>query len=438
MTQAREPRTLLEALVRQQQLTWKEAARKVSDASADHEGRAAITLTDRHLARLAKRERGGSPNPATCRALQYAFGHPVVELLGPYRFAGDLIVASSAMPDATSANPHREVLTMAADRAQKFALNLPGMADITMEQVIEGVRDLALAYPTRPLSEVLGHLVSVQETIFSLLEQPQRPNHGGQLYFLAGVVGGMLAKASHDLADPSAALTQSRTAYLCAEQADHNGLRAWISGLQSLISYWAARPHEAIRYAQRGGEFARRAHSTASVWLAANEARAWGRLGNENEAKAAIQRAEDSWSGVQPDDLDELGGIATFSRSRHLYYAAEALAWLPAQASLAEDYSVQAVAAYADTAAPDWAFGDQAGSHSDLAIARIALDELEGAAEAILPVLQLPPDQRIGGIIKSAQHVQATLIRSPIAEESRELQEQIEAFTHTPVRAIAQ
>jgi hypothetical protein len=269
-----------------------------------------------------------------------------------------------------------------------------------------------------------------------LLEQPQRPNHGRHLYFLAGVVGGMLAKASHDLANPTAALTQSRTAYLCAEQADHHGLRGWISGIQSLVSYWAGRPHEAIRYAQRGAAFVARSGNTTAVWLPANEARAWARLGDVDQARSAIERAESAWGVVHPDELDELGGLATFSRPRQLYYAADALAWLPTRAGPAEDYSAQAVDAYADSTNPDWAFGDQAGSHCDLAIARIARGELDGAIEAVDPVLALPTDQRNNGIIKSALHVHTALIHSALASDSRELQERIEAFSRTPTQSL--
>lgn len=436
MTESGEPRTLLEALIRQRQLTWDEAARIVTDAAKERERRP-MSMTGRHLARLARRERESNPMPATARALQYAFGHPVADLLAPLAAAGDVVITSEvAVVSAVSSAPDREVLALAADRAQHFALNLPGLSDLSMEQVVEAVRDLALAYPARPLSEVLSHLVSTQSTIFELLERPQRPSHGRQLYMLAGVVGGMLAKASHDLGDPSAALTQSRTAFLCAEQADHHGLRAWISGLQSLVSYWAGRPHESIRYAQRGTEFALRAGSTAAVWLPASEARAWARLGDAEQTRAAIQRAEDAWSTVRPDELDELGGLATFSRPRQLYYAADALAWLPAQAAEGERYSEQAVAAYADPASPDWAFGDQAGSRCDLAIARISSGELDGAAEALAPVLDLPVELRTNGIVKSAQYVHGALTRSGNAGAGAELQERIEYWAKTPVQSV--
>jgi hypothetical protein len=162
-------------------------------------------------------------------------------------------------------------------------------------------------------------------------------------------------------------------------------------------------------------------------------------LGNAAEARAAIDRAERAWdTATSEDELDQMGGIATFTRSRQLYYAADALSWLPSEAEAAEAYSGQAVAAYADESAPDWAFGDAAGSRADLAVARVYRGELDGAAEAIGPVLDLPPEQRIRGIISSARHVHDALARSGRAGDAAaaDLEEQIEVFSRTPARAL--
>jgi hypothetical protein len=142
------------------------------------------------------------------------------------------------------------------------------------------------------------------------------------------------------------------------------------------------------------------------VWLPVSAAHAYAALGNAERAKTAITAAEEAWQHVQPDEMDELGGICTFNQSRTLYYAADALAWLPSEAERAEDYSARAVDAYANRNDPARAFGDQAGSHADLAIAHVARRELEGAAEALAPVLDLPPEQRINGIIHSVQRGQ--------------------------------
>ncbi|MFB7982983.1 hypothetical protein [Streptomyces vinaceus] len=371
------------------------------------------------------------------RVLQSMFGMPLEELLAPW--AGSLpavdeptgLILASGEPTAD-----RELIEMAARRAKSFAFTA-GQTDLTadvMEQVHADVQNLAMDYPQRPLSELLPDLITTQDTIYTLLEQQRRPAQARQLYFLAGVTGGLLAKASHDLADPHAALTQARTAFVCADQADHNGLRAWIRGVQSLVSYWAGRTRESVRYAQSGAEFA--AVNSSSVWLPMNEARAHAALGNANAARAAIERAERAWDLVQEDEVDELGGLCLFGRTRQIYYAAEALSWLPSQSSIANDYATRAVAAYEDSSSPEWAFGDQAGARSALAITRIQMGELEGATEAVTPVLDLAPEQRINGIVNATQRVHRALRDSPLAEDASGLQEQIEAFTRTPLKSL--
>ncbi|MFD5891129.1 hypothetical protein ACFWHQ_34910 [Streptomyces sp. NPDC060334] len=429
-----DPRTTLEFLLRQQPRTYDEIV-------ADFERLAAklgedVTLSARHLRRLARGERA-STTPVTRRVLQQMFGRPLDELLAPW--AGALpavdeptgLVLTTGRPTAD-----RELIEMAARRAKAFAFTA-GQTDLTadvMEQVHADVQSLAMDYPQRPLSDLLPDLITAQDTIYSLLEQQRRPAQGRQLYFLAGVTGGLLAKASHDLADPHAALTQARTAFVCADNADHNGLRAWIRGIQSLVSYWAGRTRESVRYAQSGAEFA--AVNSSSVWLPMNEARAHAALGDAHAARAAIERAERAWDSVQEDEVDELGGLCLFGRTRQIYYAAEALSWLPSQSTAANEYAVRAVAAYEDDSSPEWAFGDQAGARSALAITRIQMGELEGATEAVAPVLDLAPEQRINGIINCTQRVHQALRDSPLARDASSLQERIETFTRTPLKSL--
>jgi hypothetical protein len=376
----------------------------------------------------------------TRRILQAMFGRPLDDLLQPLSPGSGLTPSGPRLLVATQDGLDREleVVCMAAQRAQEFGL-IAGETNLSqgsLDRLADAAHELATAYPQRPLPELLNDLVIAQDTLYSLLEGRQQPNLTRQLYLLAGVVGGLLAKASHDLSDSHAALTQARTAFLCAENADHNGLRAWVRGLQALVAYWAERPHESIRYAQSGAEYAARSGNTATVWLPVSEARAWAAIGNTSETHAALERAERAWDAVRLDEMDELGGICTFGRARQLYYAADALAWLPSEAAEGERYSAQAVQAYADATGPEWAFGDQAGSHADLAIARIARNELEGAAHAVRPVLELPPEQRMNGIVISLKRVHKALSRSPLGTEGRALQEQIEMFTRTPLRSI--
>ena len=341
------PRTQLEYLLWQRDQTYEEVVAEFAKL-ARALGEPA-TLTSRHLRRLASGERNGV-TPVTRRVLQTMFSRPAEDLLAPYGHSGDLapVTRGLVVPRPTATTPE-EMLILAAQRARKFAL-LAGqgeLADETLDQIYDDVRQLVSAYPQRPLATILGDLVTAQDTVFTLLENRRRPAHARQLYLLGGLLGGMLAKASHDTADPQTALTQSRTAYLCADQADHDGLRAWVRGLQALITYWDGRLNESVRYAQQGAQFAERSSSTAAVWLPVSEARAWAALGNVAATQRAIERAEGAWDNVHGDELDELGGMCKFSRARQLYYTADALAWLPAEAGQAQDYATQAVTAYA-------------------------------------------------------------------------------------------
>ncbi|MGH3937979.1 MAG: hypothetical protein ACRDTG_04980 [Pseudonocardiaceae bacterium] len=134
---------------------------------------------------------------------------------------------------------------------------------------------------------------------------------------------------------------------------------------------------------------------------------------------------------MQPDALDILGGICTFSRPSQLYYATEALAWGgQPEATNTERIALEALNAYATATDRDRSFGHEAGARSALATARILQNKVDGAAEALAPVLDLPPSQRIHTIVISIEQVRTALHRleSP-GRDAIELADAIEAFT---------
>ncbi len=221
---------------------------------------------------------------------------------------------------------------MAARRALRFsaAADASNVGNESLDQLRAEAARLAVAYPQQPLSAIVGDIVSLQGLTFSLLEGRQRPRETRDLYVIGGLVSGMLAKAAHDLRDPSMAMTHARTALLCAQNAEHEALVGWVRGLQSLISYWADRPREALQYAQFGAQIAD-TRGTVAVWLASLEARAWSVLGDSAASQRAIEHANDLRERVIMDDLDELGGMCHFTVARQLYYAADAGASIPEQ-----------------------------------------------------------------------------------------------------------
>ncbi len=432
-----EPVTLLGWLIAQSNHTLQEWADIVTQADQ-------ATMSVRNLGRLARAERRNPdgtprlPGKITSRALESVFGRTTEDLLD-LNWASERVPAKSVSDGTVVLSPtgnERSALVMAADRAKRFLLLEGGTTPEKVDALREEVQRLTVAYPQRPLTEILGDLVETQDVLFTLLERRQTPTIGRELNFLASVASGLLAKASHDLAEPRAAMMQARTAIMCASEADHHGLKAWQRGLQSMFAYWAGRYAESLRYAEAGVELATQTRGTTSVWLPVSAARAHAALGNAEGALTAIRQAEQAWENVAPDSLDKFGGICTFSRPRTLYYAADALAWLPDEAGEAQRYSEDAVTAYANPQHSDWAFGDQAGSHADLAIARIAAGDLAGAEEALAPVFDLALEQRINGIISSTQRVHQAVIRAGLAGDAIDLIEKIEDFNRTPLAAL--
>lgn len=134
---------------------------------------------------------------------------------------------------------------------------------------------------------------------------------------------------------------------------------------------------------------------------------------------------------VVGDELDELGGLCTFSRPRQLYYSADALALGGnSEAVRAERMSIEALDAYEVAPAIDRAFSDEAGARCALAIARLKQGDAEGAAEAMGQVLALSPRHRIHGVVISVQNVQSALhITESDPRIVAELEEQMLEFS---------
>jgi len=461
------------------------AARELAEQQGEPDI-AQVTVSPRQFERWYSGKVKTVPHPDSCRVLEYMFGYPVNQLLmrasqvkslAPSKALGQaeplapVIKIRDPEPPVTipsaiwvpghegESQPWRftdgaeepalsdpeRIIAMAARRALRFgaAADASNIGSESLDQLRSETGRLAVAYLQQPLSQILGDIVSLQDHAFNLLEGRQRPRETRDLYIVGGLTSGMLAKAAHDLRDPHMAMTHARTALLCARNAEQSALTAWIHGLQSLITYWADRPREALQYAQAGQEIPGLT-GTVNVWLASLEARAWSALGNGLASRQAIERAGDLRERVVKDDLDDLGGMCYFSRPRQLYYAADASASLPessagqdeANARTAE-YAGEAIAAYEQAPYDERSFGDEAGSRTDLAIARIRAGDLEGAREAIDPVLSLPTAQRIHGVVSSVINVhRAITAQSADAPLARATQEEIEEYCRTPAVAL--
>jgi len=400
----------LEQVLGQRQMT-------VDDFRVGYERESGDLLSGRQVYRWVAGDLKRLPHPRSQVVLERMFGEPATRLLGPpYGIATAPVIPSRtgvARRGCAREDWQGQVVARSAGLVRDFLRDAEAtnVGTEALDQLADDVRRLAVAYPRQPLASLLEDIADAQARALGFLRGRQRLEHTRDLYFLAGVVSGLMAKAAHDLGAPYDALTHARAAYACADKAGHDGLRAWTRGMQSLISYRSGRLDDAVRYAEQGADAAARSQGTAAVWLAIGQARPLAALGRVPEAYAAIARAAAARDRVRPDELDGLGGLCTFTRPRQLYYAADSLSWGGYDESdHTERLAVAALEAYDHAPESDRSFGDEAGARCALAMARIARREIEGAAEAVAPVLELPPAQRIHGVVIAVENVHRALV----------------------------
>ncbi|MFI5792306.1 helix-turn-helix transcriptional regulator [Streptomyces sp. NPDC051677] len=302
-----------------------------------------------------------------------------------------------------------EVVRLAADESATWAqwVEASNVGDIALEQFMAETRTLASDYLTSDPVALFIRTRRLRDRVFTLLEGHQYPRQSTDLYVAAGYLCGLLAWMSSDLGQLRDADTQGRTAWLCAELAGHNELRAWVLSTRSKVAFWDGRLREAVNFARRGGTY--RTTGSAAVLLACQEADAWSELGAEREALAALGRAGDARGSATGED--EIGGIFACQPARQENYAAAVRMRIGhvADALRAADNALGLLAVQ-----PVRAYGTKAQVHIIQAAAHLATGEAEGALEALMPVLTLPPDHRLAPVTRRLQEL-STSIGQPYA-----------------------
>lgn len=383
------------------------------------------------------------------RKPQRVFRPVVVELLGysidvlwsdvPEGTAPKFVPLTDASPTAPHAisgvdlNEMKRTGAMAVQRAKAFLLDKDRdrVGDDTLGLLDDEVARLVAAYPREPLSTIWDDLLETQDQVFRLLDGRRvRPSQLRDLNFKAGVLSFLVAKGFNDMEAQHDAMTMTRVAASCAKEAEHTGLIALTDGLKSLISYWADRPQDAYFYASHGADATAGHRGTVGLWLLGLQARAAAVMGNEEAVRVANEQAADRRERVVHDDLDKLGGLFTYASEKQLYYAVESEALLGHGDTRLAAQAEQAVQGFSDPTSPAWAFGDLAGAQCDLALIRLYNGDVEGAGEALRPVLDLPVSHRNNGIVVSALRVRKALVGSPAhtALAAQDLRAEIESF----------
>lgn len=307
------------------------------------------------------------------------------------------------------------------------------VSPLVLEHLTTELRRIAVDYVHAPMLPLFGDLVGLRDSVFGLLQQRPHPRQARDLFRLAGTTCILLAHASQNLGDSMAAMAQARAAWACADQADHDDLRAWTRGTQALIAEWSRNPAEAVDLARAGQAYAHNADT--QVRLAAIEARTLARLGDDAGAIGALERARharDLGAVRQIDDLGEFGGVLTFPVAKQEYYAGSTYG-LIGQFKEAEQAATAAIDKYISGSPQERSYGDEALAHVDIAIARIDHGDLDGAQTALSAVLGLPEPQRIQQVHMGLARITNALAvpRYGNVRAALDIRQQIESFTRS-------
>ncbi|MGH8349492.1 MAG: helix-turn-helix transcriptional regulator, partial [Pseudomonas sp.] len=207
------------------------------------------------------------------------------------------------------------------------AIDTPKIENRTLDEARQDLNRLATDYVLNSdLSHILPELVILRDRLSALLAQyGQRPGDARELHLLLGATCVLLASISHDLAEPGAAMIQTRAALAFAELAGHAGLITWVYCTRASIASWSGSAGDVLHHAQRAR--AAGLSGIGAIRLGGLEARALAHSGQHQQV-AEVLHAAHIQRGTLPtiDSLRDLGEVFTFSAARQNYYNAAAYA----------------------------------------------------------------------------------------------------------------
>jgi hypothetical protein len=305
-----------------------------------------------------------------------------------------------------------------AEKSGRFAAwaDSLGIGDLAFETLWLRLEQLAVDYVHAPMAPIFQELEAMREHVVGLLTSPD-PAQAQDLYLLAGTVCGLLAHASGNLGYVGAAQVQACTALVCARKAGNPTLGAWVMGVRALQAEWSGNPAVSLKFVAEAAQVGtgEQIPSTVPVWLAAIEARAHARLGNRAKALDALNSADRHRDRVAEEPhrrnaFDDIGGILTFTQAKQHYYAGTTYRRIGDFEAAASNAQL-AISAYAAGPAQQRSYGDEAIAWADLAIARASgqIVDLDGAAQALRVLEELPDDRRLPTLVGPLRDLDATL-----------------------------
>ena len=320
-----------------------------------------------------------------------------------------------------------DLIAVVAEESQEFGewVGMSEVADATIDQYQAQAQRLARVFEYELSFPLLLETRRLRDRVTDRLRGHQRIDQTKDLYLLAAQVCGLLGWMTGDLGNYRAADTHAWTAWMCAEQAGHDGARAWVRATQAKLAYWDGRYTESAQLAEDGLRYG--SPDSARVFLALFRARALARTGRRDESRQVLALADAERNRATSADL--LGGVWELTPAR--YHGLVAGTMLLLDEPMAAVTEAAEAIALAQTALPNQRhLYAELLVRTDQAQAHLQQPDLDGASVTLQPVLGLPADMRTEPILQQLNRLRRTLARPGLADapKARELQDEIETY----------
>ncbi|GAA1313676.1 helix-turn-helix transcriptional regulator [Saccharothrix xinjiangensis] len=316
---------------------------------------------------------------------------------------------ASTMPAVQPSNVE-ELLMSAAEESSRFLTwaEATNVGELTVEQMHTEVRRIAHSYLKVPTLPLFARTKALRDRAFVLLSGHQDPRHTRELYAAAGWALTLLSWISVDLGRADAAEDHSRAAWMCAERADHNLLRAWVRATQHTASFWQADYSTAAHYAADGLNYT--GTGTAELFLSSALALDLARGGDAEAAEDALRRAQ-RVAETSDRAVEELAGplACSVDRAGSLWSDTE-LALGRAEGALA--LADRAVAQFEATSDERRNRGSERMARLQQVKAHLVLGDLRAAEQALRPVLDTPVDSRVRPLVHRVAEVDTLVVQA--------------------------
>jgi hypothetical protein len=162
---------------------------------------------------------------------------------------------------------------------------------------------LCSEYPYMPSDQLLTEGRNWLRRITEFQGQRVTLGQHREILVLAGWIALLIACVEYDTGSRQAAETTRQAALSLGNEADHAELQGWAHEIRSWIALTSGNYHGVITAAQAGKESA--PHHPVAVQLAAQEAKAWARIGDRRQTEVALDTGRRLLEALPyPDNLD--------------------------------------------------------------------------------------------------------------------------------------